>query len=173
MSRKRCGRGGSSWWTRGGGKGPESFIVALVLFEQPRARVTALLREAARQTEYRPELVAVRTIAESPGGRVDEQRIRILFHELAHRLRYREDPSGRLTWDLDEAFDNDLARMRGYWEFYDFEQDPNRTLGRFGSDVDVGRVVPRFVQRGMGRKPVIRYVENLQRWIDSEGTWRP
>lgn len=157
----------------GGGPGSESLVVALVLFDQPRARVTGLLREAERQTEYRPELVAVRTVTARDGQRVDEQRIRILFHELVYRVRYREDSSGRLSWDLDQGFENDLARMRGFWEFYEFEADPGRTLGRFGSDVDVGRAVPRFVQKGLGRKTVFRYVENLRRWIDSDGTWRP
>jgi hypothetical protein len=157
----------------GGGAGAESLVVALVLFDQPRARVAGLLREAERQTEYRPELVAVRTVAAQDGQRVDEQRIRILFHEMVYRVRYLEDSSGRLSWDLDRGFQNDLARMRGFWEFYEFEADPGRTLGRFGSDVDVGRAVPRFVQNGLGRKTVVRYLENLRRWIDSGGTWRP
>jgi len=33
--------------------------------------------------------------------------------------------------------------------------------------------VPRFVQSGMSRKTVLRYVQNVQRWIDSDGRWRP
>lgn len=157
----------------GGGAGPESFIVALVLFDQPPARVAALLREAERQTEYRPELVGVRTVEEVAGGRIDEQRIRILFRELVYRLRYEDDGDGRVTWSLAEGFENDLARMRGFWELHGFEQDPARTLGRFGSDVDVGRGVPEFVQKGMGRRTVVRYVENFRRWVDSGGAWRP
>lgn len=157
-----------------GGEGPESFIVAYVLFERGPEEVAALLRQAERQPEYRPELSEVRTVRELPDGRVDEQRIRILFSEMVYRLRYREDPaSGRMEWRLDPDFDNDLRRMRGFWELYAFEGSPDRTLGRFGSDVDVGRMVPGFLQRGLSRKAVLDYLRNCRRWIDSDGEWRP
>jgi len=66
-----------------------------------------------------------------------------------------------------------IARMQGFWELHDFDHGSERTLGRFGSDVDVGSGVPRFVQNGMSRKTVLRYVQNVQRWIDSDGRWRP
>jgi hypothetical protein len=155
-------------------RGSEEQLVALVLFSQPRRRVAALLREAERQLEYRPELLAVQTVQQFPDGRIDEQRIKILFAELVYRVRYHEDPgTGRLHWSLDENFDNAIARMQGFWELYDFGDGSGRTLGRFGSDVDVGSGVPRFVQKGMGRKTVLRYVHNVQRWIDSDGRWRP
>ncbi len=149
-------------------------VVALVLFNKPQSRVAALLREAERQPEYRPELVTVRTVQQLPDGRIDEQRIKILFTELVYRLRYHEDSgTGQLTWRLDDSFDNAIARMQGFWELHDFDHGSERTLGRFGSDVDVGSGVPRFVQSGMSRKTVLRYVQNVQRWIDSDGRWRP
>jgi len=149
-------------------------VVALVLFDQPQSRVAALLREAERQPEYRPELVTVRTVQRLPDGRIDEQRIKILFTELLYRLRYHEDPgTGKLTWSLDDSFDNAIARMQGFWELHNFDNGSERTLGRFGSDVDVGSGVPHFIQNGMSRKTVLRYVQNVQRWIDSDGRWRP
>jgi len=149
-------------------------LVALVLFNKPQSRVAALLREAERQPEYRPELLAVRTVQQLPDGRIDEQRIKILFTELVYRLRYHEDPgTGKLTWRLDDSFDNAIARMQGFWELHDFDHGSERTLGRFGSDVDVGSGVPRFVQSEISRKTVLRYVQNVQRWIDSDGRWRP
>jgi hypothetical protein len=149
-------------------------VVALVLFNKPQSRVGALLREAERQPEYRPELVTVRTVQQLPDGRIDEQRIKILFTELVYRLRYHDAPgTGRLSWRLDDSFDNDIARMQGFWELHDFDHGSERTLGRFGSDVDVGSGVPRFLQSGWSRKTVLRYVQNVQRWIDSDGRWRP
>jgi hypothetical protein len=149
-------------------------VVALVLFAQPQSRVADLLREAERQPEYRQELLAVRTVKQLPDGRIDEQRIKVLFAELVYRLRYREDRNtGRLDWSLDDTFDNSIARMQGFWELHDFVDGSDRTLGRFGSDVDVGSGVPQFVQSGMSRKTVMRYVHNVQRWIDSDGRWRP
>ena len=149
-------------------------VVALVLFNKPQSRVAALLREAERQPEYRPELVTVRTVQQLPDGRIDEQRIKILFTELVYRLRYHEDSgTGQLTWRLDDSFDNAIARMQGFWELHDFDHGSERTLGRFGSDVDVGSGVPRFVQNGMSRKKVLQYIQNVRRWVDSDGRWRP
>jgi len=156
------------------GGGADDTVVALVLFDKPQSRVAALLREAERQPEYRPELLDVHTVQQLPDGRIDEQRIKILFTELVYRLRYHEDPgTGRLTWRLDDSFNNAIARMQGFWELHDFDHGSERTLGRFGSDVDVGGGVPRFVQSGMSRKTVLRYVQNVQRWVDSDGRWRP
>jgi len=157
-----------------GGDGPESFLVAMVEFKSSRDRVLDLLREAERQPEYRTELKKVRTVETLADGRVDEQELKILFKTLTYRLRYREDPeTGRLTWSLDKDFDNDIALMDGFWELYPYQGDPDRTLGRFGSNVDVGKGVPSFVQKGMSRKTVVRYLRNLQQWVDSDGAWRP
>ncbi len=153
---------------------PDSFVVAYVLFSRERSQVLSLLRQAARQTEYRPELAEVRTVTSLPDGRVDEQQMKIAFKTLTYRLRYREDSeTGRISWGLDPDFDNDIARLDGFWDLYEFESRPDRTLGRFGSNADVGRGVPRFVQRGMSRKTVLRYVRNCREWIDSNGEWRP
>jgi hypothetical protein len=154
--------------------GARSFIVAWVIFERARSEVLARLREAERQPEYRPELGRVQTVEHFENGRVDEQRLRILFTDFVYRLRYTEDPvTERLEWRLDPRFDNDLKAVEGFWELYPYGSNPRRTLARFGSHVDVGSAVPRFVQRGLSRSTVLRYVENTRRWVDSGGTWRP
>lgn len=156
------------------GGGEQSFIIAYVLFERSRDQVVGLLKQASRQSEYRPELRNVKTVRTLPNGRVDEQQLKVLFKKFTYRLRYQDDAdTGRITWALDPEFDNDLARMDGFWELYGFEAGPERTLGRFGSNVEVGGGVPKFVQKGMSRKTVLRYVRNFRHWIDSDGEWRP
>ena len=153
---------------------PDSFVVAYVLFHRTRSQVLSLLRQGDRQTEYRPELTEVRTVASLPDGRIDEQQMKIAFKTFTYRLRYVEDTeTGRISWGLDPDFDNDIARLDGFWDLYEFESRPDRTLGRFGSNADVGRGVPRFVKKGMSRKTVLRYVRNCREWIDSDGEWRP
>jgi hypothetical protein len=157
------------------GGGRDSFVVAYVLFERPVRDVVQLLRQASRQTEYRPELSHVETVRTFEGGRIDEQRMRIVFTNLVYRLRYRDlaDTEGRLEWALDQEFDNDMSRFEGFWEFYPFEQNPGRTLARFGSNVDIGPGVPQFIQKTMSRKTVLRYLKNARLWVDSDGEWRP
>lgn len=157
------------------GKDRESFVIAYVVFERSVRDVVGLLRQADRQVEYRPELDRVETIRTFENGRIDEQQIRIMFTKLVYRVRYRDvaDTEGRLEWTLDRDFDNDLGHFEGFWELYAFEGHPNRTLARFGSMVDVGPAVPRFIQKSMSRKTVLRYLGNARSWIDSDGEWRP
>jgi hypothetical protein len=150
-----------------------SFVIAYVLFERPLADVQALMRQAERQPEYRPELESVETVRKFEGGRIDEQRLKILFKRLTYRLRYEMDPvTGRVEWALDPDFDNDARTIEGFWELNEFA-DGERTLGRFGSNVDVGAGVPKFVQKRMSRKTVLRYIGNFRRWVESDGEWRP
>ena len=98
-----------------------------------------------------------------------------MFTTFVYRVRYRDlwDTDGRFEWTLDPGFDNDIEKFEGFWEFYPFEKDPNRTLARFGSNVDIGPAVPRFIQRGMTRKTVFGYLKNVRLWINSDGEWRP
>ena len=148
------------------------FVVALAIFSRPRRDVVELVSQSARQTEYRPELESVAVISDGANERVDEHRLRILFKEVVYRLRYQRDPqTDRIAWMLDPRFDNDLHRLDGFWEFYDLPGE--RTLGRFGSHVDVGPAFPDFVQKRLSRQTVIRTVENCRQWVDAHGEWRP
>lgn len=154
------------------GSGADSFVVAYVLFDRPRTRAMALVTDPSRQTEWRPDLTAVETVERLPEGRVDEVSMRILFRDLTYRVRYRKDPgSGRIEWQLDPRFDNDLRRFEGFWEF--FELPEGRTLGRFGTLVDAGALVPSFMQRDLTRRSVVQTLENCRHWVDSDGGWRP
>ena len=77
----------------------------------------------------------------------------------------------RIRWDLDPAFDNDLAHVSGFWEL--FPLDENRTLARFGISVDVGPAVPGFLQDWITRKNVPGSMERARLWVNSEGRYRP
>lgn len=150
-----------------------TLFVAYVLFEKPRDRVVGLISESSRQREYRPELRKVKLIEESDQTRIDEHHIKIMFTRITYRLSYLQDldqEPQRLSWKLDPSFDNDIRRLEGFWEF--FALDAERTVGRFGSIVDVG-AVPKVVQNVLSRKTVLNTVENTRYWVDSDGEWRP
>jgi hypothetical protein len=149
-----------------------TLFTALVIFEHPLEMVTELMRDGTRQTEYREDIHKLEVIEESENSRIDEQTLKIMFTKIVYRLRYERDPvTGRLSWQLDESFDNDVARVEGFWEFYGFED--GRTLGRFGTLVDVGPAVPGFIQNSMTKKTVVKVVENTRKWVNSDGKWRP
>ena len=149
-----------------------SFVIAYVIFEQPRPRVIALVTAAGRQTEWRTELKSVAVVEDAPPTRVDEVHMRVMFRDMVYRVRYHRDPeTDRIAWTLDERFDNDLAVLEGFWEFHPLED--GRTLGRFGSRVDAGAVIPAFMQRDLTRRSVVKTMENCRKWVDSDGAWRP
>ena len=142
-----------------------TLFVAYVLFDQPRDRVVGLISESSRQREYRPELRKVKLIEESGQTRIDEHQIKIMFTKITYRLSYLQDlgqEPQRLSWKLDPSFDNDIKRLEGFWEL--FELDEERTVGRFGSIVDVG-AVPKLVQNVLSRKTVLNTVENTRYWV--------
>lgn len=148
------------------------FIEALVIFEQPRSRVMRLLSQTARQSEFRPELSEVETLEWSGDGCVDEHRMRLMFMQLRYRLRNHFDFEGsRIWWELDPDFAGDLEHLEGYWELY--ELDDTRTLGRFGTRVDVSAALPHWLQDYATRKNVPATVDRVRRWVDSNGTYRP
>jgi hypothetical protein len=148
------------------------FVEALVIFEQPRSRVMRLLSQTARQSEYRPELSGVETLEWRDDGNIDEHRMRVLFVKLRYRVHTHFDfEGGRIWWELDPSFESDLRQLEGYWELYELEE--GRTLGRFGTRVDVGPALPTWFQEYATRKNVPATVDYIRLWVDSNGTYRP
>ena len=76
-----------------------------------------------------------------------------------------------IRWQLDSGFDNDVDRIEGFWELY--ELDEGRTLARFGTVVDVGPVLPGFVQGWITQRNLPKSIEHCRKWVDSDGTYRP
>jgi hypothetical protein len=76
-----------------------------------------------------------------------------------------------MTWGLDPEYENDLARLEGFWELY--ELDEARTLARFGTAVQVGPALPGFVQDLVTRKKLPASIDQTRQWVDSLGLYRP
>jgi hypothetical protein len=151
---------------------PDSFVQALVIFSQPRRRTLRLLSQTARQTEFRPELRQVETIEWDDTTALDEHRMAIMFVQIDYRLRTHFDfQRGRIWWELDPTFQNDLEHVEGFWQLY--ELGPNQTLGRFGTQVQVGAALPVWLQDYATRKNVPQTMEHVRRWVDSGGSYRP
>jgi len=146
--------------------------VAYVIFDHPRERVYELLAQTERQIEFRPELTSITRFRMGSTGPIDEQRLKIMFQRYAYRLQFTLDPERhRIEWTLDQSFDNDLKRVRGFWHLYPLGD--GRTLGRSGASVDVGPRVPVFLQDWITRKKVPGSMARVRKWVDSEGRTRP
>ena len=148
------------------------YIGALVLFDQSLDTTQELLSQTERQHEYLPELKTADLIRRDGTAVINEHQVRVMFIRLSYRIRTEFDSdAGRIWWALDPAHENDLDVLEGYWEFYEMEQE--RTLGRFGTLVDVGPAMPAFLQDLITRKNVPRAIDRARRWVDSDGRYRP
>jgi hypothetical protein len=145
---------------------------ALVLFEKPRDRVIQLMLQTDRQTEYRPEVAKFDIVDRLSDGVVMAQEMRIMLTPIRFWLRFQWDPrAGRISWALDPRFPNDLRVLEGYWELR--EVDAEHTLGRTGTQVDVGEALPAFLQDAATRNNLRDTLDRCRRWIDSDGRYRP
>jgi hypothetical protein len=144
-----------------------SIVMGLVIFEASLENTYRSLTQTHRQTEFRSELTSVETISRTESGPVDEHRIKILFRRFAYRLQYSLEPSThRIRWELAPDFESDLDRVSGFWELY--RMDERRTLGRFGTSIDVGPMVPAFLQDAITREKVPDTMERTRHWVNAE-----
>ncbi|MCZ6782204.1 MAG: hypothetical protein O7G30_02750 [Proteobacteria bacterium] len=148
------------------------FLQAFVLFEQPADRVFELLLQTARQAEYQTDLKEAITLEEDADGNLDEHHLKIAFFSIVYRVRHHWDRDARrLWWSLDPDFDNDVRKVEGFWELHALGED--RTLGRYGTVIDVGAALPDFLEASLTRRSVPAAMERVRRWVDSGGTFRP
>lgn len=139
-----------------------------VIFEQPVGRAFMLLSQTSRQGEYRPEVEEIETVETFEGGSIDEHRMKIMFIGIRYRLLNRVDAvRRRIEWELAPGFESDLKRVEGSWELYALGE--GRTLGVFGTLVEVGSGMPSFLQDYVTRKNLPRTLERCRRWVDGDG----
>jgi hypothetical protein len=145
---------------------------ALVLFQQPRARVMRMLASTTRQIEYRTELQRLHIVEAGERGDLAEYRVRFMLTTLSYRAQHGWDfEHGRVWWSLDPKFPNDVERLDGLWELRAL--DERRTLGHFSTRIDLGPALPAFLQDYATRRKLPEAMEQVRRWVDSDGRWRP
>ena len=110
----------------------------------------------------------VESVAASKREMVGEYRFSLLFTRLVYRLRHRwSDEHWRIWWQLDKSFSNDLREVRGYWQLYELADQ--RTLGVYGSNIDVGPIFPARIQARLTRQSLQRSIESILRWVNLDG----
>jgi len=150
----------------------DDMIHALVIFERPRNEVIRYLIQGPRQIEFRPELREARLVEEFDGGQVIHYEMRMMLMRIEYQARHGWDfETGQVWWSLDPSFDNDFAKLEGRWEVRAL--GPRRSLARFGTLIDVGSALPAFVQDMTTRSKLPEAMQNVRRWVDSGGTYRP
>ena len=141
---------------------------ALVLFEQPLATVLQLLASTSRQTEYRPELQSLQIVKATKQSNLAEYQLRFMLTTLRYRVQTRWDfQRGRIWWSLDRSFPNQMKTLDGLWELRALNE--HRTLGHMSSRIDLGPALPAALQDYATRKKLPESMDQVRRWVDSNG----
>ena len=131
-----------------------------------------LLSQSARQAEYRSELREVLPLDRHEGRNIEQHRLRIAFVNVIYRVSTRVDfEQARIVWNLDDRYDNDVERIEGHWQIETLPHD--RSLGHFATVVDVGAALPDFLENAITARLLPETIENIRRWVDSDGRYRP
>ena len=155
----------------GEGKNKKSLILASLLFNQPIGKVWDMLKQTDRQKEYLPHLREAKIIQGNNNGNITEFMLKIMFFNIRYRVDHTFDNADyKLTWHLDPNYKNDLKELYGYYHLY--KVDDTHTLARYGSKVDIGLLVPGFIEDALTRKDLPTALGNVKKWIDSGGTFR-
>jgi len=140
---------------------------ALVVFDHPPEAVFALLLQTERQAEFLPQVSDLRPVSRAPGPHVDRHEVSILFKRIVYHVeQHWSRPERRIWWQLSPAHDNDIRALEGFWELHPL--DGGRTLGVYGSLVDVGPVLPRRMQARLTRNNLQEAIHALRAWIDRQ-----
>ncbi len=155
----------------GEGKDKKSLIQASIVFDQPIDKVWDLLKHTERQKEYLPHLKEAEIVSGNKDGNITQFLLKIAFFNVRYRVDHKfQNDTYRLTWNLDPNYKNDLKELYGYYHLYKI--DNTHTLARYGSKVDVGAIIPAFIEDYLTRKDLPKALNAVKKWVDSDGKYR-
>jgi hypothetical protein len=147
------------------------YIRAVAIFKQPKKRVFELMHEPTKQALYLPHLVSATTQTLAPNGELVEFAIKVMMSTYHYHTQHWFYPEqSRVEWTLDSASKNDIKVQDGYWQL--FELSDGATIGEYGTRIETGLAVPKFVQDIFARDDIPKAMLAMRKYIDSNGTFR-
>ncbi len=155
----------------GEGRSKKSLIKASLIFDRPIDEVWRLIKCTECQKQYLPDLRESKLVKSSSDDNITEFLLKITVFNIRYRVYHKfQNDIYRAQWHLDPGYNNDLKELYGYWQFY--RLDDNRTLARYGSKVDVGVMIPGFIEDYLTRKDLPKALDAVKKWVDSDGKYR-
>ena len=146
------------------------FIRCAMVFDQPIEKAWALIGQTERQDEYLPGLDNCELVKREGNWDQVDFHVKIFFVKIDYRVKHERDPERYYQWwNLDPSYDNDLAHLEGYWQFY--AMDDGRTLGRYGTKLVVARFIPDSIQEYLTKNDLPKNLDAVRKWINSAGAW--
>jgi hypothetical protein len=131
-----------------------------------------MLIQTHRQDEFLPSLRKVESIERSAAHSVDRHEMKILFTKLRYHVRNQWSVDDwMIWWSLDPERESDIVALDGYWHLYPL--GGGRTLAIYASRVNVGSLIPKSVQKRLGRQKLSQSLDYFRQWVNSDGSYRP
>lgn len=152
-----------------GGEDQKRFIRAAMIFDQPIDKAYALFRATENQHRYLPDLDSCKLVKrDDKGDRVDFH-VKLIF-DIDYRIHHHyDDANFHYWWHLDPEYDNDMKQVDGFWKLYKI--DDKRTLGRYGTRVQVSSIIPQFIMTRLTKSNLPVAMEACYKYIQSGGTY--
>jgi hypothetical protein len=149
--------------------GGQTLIEAALVFDRPPEEVWDLLSKTEDQHRYIKEVKKVDVVSKESAQDLVEMTVRILGKTIVYRQAHHYDEEDLyFCWELDPSFQSEVKELNGFWRLYPFTGE--RTLGRYGSRVQMRFGVPSFIQNALAKNNLPSALRSIKRYIDSG--WR-
>jgi hypothetical protein len=147
------------------------YIRAVAIFHQPKKRVFELMAAPDQQSLFMPHVESSNPAQRPANGQLTDFTLKVMLsHFRFHTMHWFYPETSRLEWWLDTSQKNDIAAQEGYWQL--FELTPDTTVGEYGTKIDTGIHVPRWLQNVFARGDIPDALTAFRKYMDSNGTWR-
>jgi hypothetical protein len=147
------------------------YIRAVAIFHQSKKRVFELMAAPDQQSLFMPHVVSSVPMQKPANGQLTEFTLKVMLsHYRFHTMHWFYPETSRLEWWLDTSQKNDIAGQEGYWQL--FELTPDTTVGEYGTKIDTGIHVPKWLQNIFARGDIPDALKAFRKYMDSNGTWR-
>ncbi len=146
-------------------------IKAVAIFTLPKNKVWELTTDPSKQVLFLPRLTESKTVERPENGELTKFQLKVMWQRIDFRVRHWFYPEiARIEWELDKEYDNDIAGQIGFWQFY--QLDENTTIGEYGTRVDTGISVPKFIQDFFAKQDIPDAMTQFRKYVNSKGTYR-
>ncbi len=147
------------------------YIRAVAIFKQSKKRVFELMTDTAAQALYLPHIDSATVEARPPNGELTQFILKFIWKSVKFHVQHWFYPEqSRSEWALDPSAANDIKGQEGYWQL--FELGPDLTIGEYGTRIETGIAVPKFIQDIFARADIPKALTAFRKYMDSNGTYR-
>ena len=154
-----------------GKKSRKALIRTMLTFNVPLEETWRVLAQVDTQKEYLPRVDYCQLVDEGPRMKNVEFVVDATLIKVRYRVIHRFNPEENFfDWYLDPDFKNELKRVDGFWKLYALS--PQKTLARYGTRVNTGRMVPGWLERFFAKRDIPKALDAVRKRVESGGTWK-